>query len=301
MFDWPLVNPSMKHIMVRLLAARRAFGLLSKIPPTTAVVFVHGFWGKPRSTWVDFSSFIEQNAKWDNCDIYFYGHWSNKQVRSLADNFLPFLRGVAAGGNQLVASSAAYPSGLLSIFGPGMAFWVARGAEGYKRIVLVGHSAGALIIRETVNLIINEMEEAHTSGKAQVDPKDQMILDAKVRFFAPAHKGLLGAGVLGIAQNVPVLDIIPALCLEWNPLYQNIARQVVVNDIEKETEKFWNAYQLPALNTLSVFGGDDQIVNIGRYEGYELKERLKSDQNHTSICKPRLGFPFPEEFVADVL
>src|SRR5882757_3750395 len=87
----------MNHIPISLTHDRRAFGLLSRRPPSTVVIFVHGFWGKPRSTWVDFAHLIEKDEKWDECDLFFYGHRSNKQVRPLADKFLSFLTDVVTG------------------------------------------------------------------------------------------------------------------------------------------------------------------------------------------------------------
>jgi hypothetical protein len=298
--DLPLRKSPVKHLTVALKDDRRGLALLSKLPPSIALIFVHGFWGKPRSTWVDFCNLIEDDPKWNDCDVYFYGHRSNKQVRTLADKFLPFLQAVAAGGRQVLGSAATFPSNSPSLFGPGATFWSNRGTEPYKRIILVGHSAGALIIRETLNLIINSALQSRQKGKLKVSVGEQMILDSKVRFFAPAHKGFLGAGILGVAQNVPVIDIIPTLCLQWNPLYQNIAKQVVVQAIQDETEKFWKAYKISALNALSVFGQNEQIVNIGKYS-HEAKERTEPGKHHTSICKPRPDFLFPVGFVTDVI
>jgi triacylglycerol esterase/lipase EstA (alpha/beta hydrolase family) len=292
----------MKHLKFKLQQDPGAFALLSKLPPKTAVVFVHGFWGKPRSTWVDFPNYIEQKPQWNECDLYFYGYRSNKQVRSLADDFLPFLRSVADGNVPLAMNSDYLPSGDLSLVVARLNFLRKRGFPGYAKLVLVGHSAGAVIIRETLLLIINEINAAQKKEKTKkVDARDQKILESRVRFFAPAHKGFQGAGILGIAQRLPVIEIIPVLCLAWNPLYQNLSRGTVLKDIEEETERLWNADKFPALNTLSLFGRDEEIVQIGRYQGYEDMEKTEPQQAHQSISKPRRGFTLPLEFVTDAL
>ena len=291
----------MKHLPISLKQDRRALGLISKRPPSTAIVFVHGFWGKPRSTWVDFVNLIEKDEKWDDCDLFFYGHRSNKQVRPLADKFLPFLTELATGRESGVMTTPfiAPSSTSTTLFGTTADFWNTRGTSPYKQIVLVGHSAGALIIRETVCLVAGS---AQSSEDSKTEPKasNAMVLHSHVRFFAPAHRGLLGAGLLGIAKGISKIDLVTALCLEWNPLYKNIEKQTVVDDIKNETEKLWKEHKYPALNAFSVFGSDETIVNIGKYD-HEDKEKMLDHQTHTSICKPRPDFPFPVEFVADVI
>jgi pimeloyl-ACP methyl ester carboxylesterase len=291
----------MKHIPIGLKQDRRALGLLSKRPPSTAIVFVHGFWGKPRSTWVDFVNLIEKDEKWDNCDLFFYGHRSNKQVRPLADKLLPFLTELATRRESGVMTTPfiAPSSTSTTLFGTTADFWNTRGTSPYKQIVLVGHSAGALIIRETLCLAARSPEGGEDS-KTELTAIDAMLLQSHVRFFAPAHRGLLGAGLLGIAKSVPMIDLVPALILEWNPLYKNIEKQMVVDDIKSETERLWKEHKYPALKALSVFGHNETIVNIGKYD-HEDKEKTLDHQTHTSVCKPRPDFPFPVEFVADVI
>jgi hypothetical protein len=291
----------MNHIPISLKQDRRGLALLSKQPPSTAVVFVHGFWGKPRSTWVDFVNLIEKDEKWNNCDLFFYGHRSNKQVRPLADKFLPFLTELATRRESGVMTTPfiAPSSTSTTLFGTTADFWNTRGTSPYKQIVLVGHSAGALIIRETLCLAASSLQSGE-DGKTKPTASDTMLLHSHVRFFAPAHRGLLGAGLLGIAKSVSIIDLVPALRLEWNPLYKNIEKQTVVDDIKNETERLWKEHRYPALKAFSVFGNDETIVNIGKYD-HEDKEKTIDHQTHTSICKPRPDFPFPLEFVADVI
>lgn len=291
----------MKHLPISLKQDRRALGLVSKRPPNTAIVFVHGFWGKPRSTWVDFVNLIEKDETWDDCDLFFYGHRSNKQVRPLADKFLLFLNELTTGRESSVMTTPfiAPSSTSATLFGTTNDFWNTRGTSPYKQIVLVGHSAGALIIRETVCLAASSAQ-SNEGSKTKPRASGAMVLHSRVRFFAPAHRGLLGAGLLGIAKGISKIDLVTALCLEWNPLYKNIEKQTVVDDIKNETERLWKEYKYPALKAFSVFGNDETIVNIGKYD-HEDKEKTLDHQSHTSICKPRPDFPFPVEFVADVI
>ncbi|MGB8473768.1 MAG: hypothetical protein WCE61_06745 [Candidatus Acidiferrum sp.] len=187
-----------------------------------------------------------------------------------------------------------------TLFGTTADFWNARGNSPYKKVILVGHSAGALIIRETICLAVSSSKGTEENKSVELKASDQMILQSKVRFFAPAHRGLLGAGLVGIAKNMPITDIVHALCLEWNPLYKNIEGQTVVDDIQKETEKLWKEHEYTALKTFSVFGDDEYIVNIGKYD-HEDKEKTLEHHTHGSICKPRPDFPFPVEFITHVI
>jgi hypothetical protein len=289
----------MKHILIGLKQDRRALGLLSKRPPSTAIVFNHGFWGKPRSTWVDFVNLIEEDERWDDCDLFFYGHRSNKQVRPLADKFLPFLTELATRRESGVISTPFIaPSSIgTTLFGPSADFWNTRGTSPYKQMILVAHSAGALIIREALCLVAG-LERGIEGSKTEPSASDAMMLQSIVRFFAPAHRGFLGAGLLGIVKGISKIDLVTALCLEWNPLYKNIEKQTVLDDLKKETETLWEEYKYPALKALSAFGSEETIVNIGKYD-HEDKEKTLDRQTHTSICKPRHDFLFPVEFIAD--
>jgi triacylglycerol esterase/lipase EstA (alpha/beta hydrolase family) len=92
-----------------------------------------------------------------------------------------------------VAKPFTFPSAINSIFGPSAAFWTNRGRNPYQSTVLVGHSAGGLIIRETINLIVNAFEQDKNAGGHGLSTGQMMVLKSKVRFFAPAHRGFQGS------------------------------------------------------------------------------------------------------------
>jgi hypothetical protein len=85
----------MEHFPVSLEVSRGAYGLLAKKAPSTGVIFVHGFQGNPRATWIDFQGLVEeignQRALWSEADLFFYAYRSRVQIRPLAEDFVKFL------------------------------------------------------------------------------------------------------------------------------------------------------------------------------------------------------------------
>lgn len=77
-----LAKGTMRHFPVKLKSSFGSFGLLTRNPPEATVIFVHGFGGTPRGTWVDFEHLIDElDAKfpaWGDCDLLFYGYHSYK-------------------------------------------------------------------------------------------------------------------------------------------------------------------------------------------------------------------------------
>ena len=180
---------------------------------------------------------------------------------------------------------------------------MSRGAVQYKQLVLVGHSTGAVIVREVVlqNAKHAELEkELISSGLEIVLPR------ASLRLFAPAHLGVIESGNLGIAMGIPVIDRIFGLYLRSNPLYQNLHQQsATLTNLRRDTEALWakNA-EVTALKATMFFGQHEDVVEIGGYSHDEFygaaqgQKYVEPNHNHCSICKPSARFVKPLEFVA---
>lgn len=146
----------MIHVPVKLKVGNRSFGLLTRKSPEAIAVFVHGFDGSPRATWIDFEHLIDElGAKypaWSDCDLLFYGYGNYKQFPVLAQEFLDFLDIVAVGNvTSLFDVTFRLPS-TNELSSPFLAtLWKPR-EKPYKRLVLVGHSTGGVIIREAIRL-----------------------------------------------------------------------------------------------------------------------------------------------------
>jgi hypothetical protein len=294
----------MSHFPVRLERPRGAMALLA-LEPETAVIFVHGFLGDPRATWIDFQNLVddldEQRPIWSKCDLFFYHYRSKEQIGPLAEDFYNFLKA----DYRLVSYASILPSSLR------VSSRVGRRVARYKSLVLVGHSAGAVIIRDVVlqNLKGSELQEKLSSWQPLQTPSDdleRLIPQAELRLFAPAHLGVLGAGILGVAQSVRYLDKILEAYLRWNSLYQNLrSKSATLVNLQRETEALLSKYPaIKALKASMLFGQQEYVVEVGGYSQDEFygatpgHKHFEPNQNHVTVCKPCGSYRRPIEFVA---
>ena len=191
------------HFPVRLQTSARSFALLSPKTPESGVIFVHGFKGNPSTTWVDFEHLVDGIEKyrdsWGKCDLFFYGYASHNQIRPLAESFLEFLKYVATRNEQrLIKSDLPLPSVIENVSAIPTGLLSQRGKAKYRNLTLVGHSTGAVIIRQAILLHLKQVRTERPDFAAWVadqktpdapDFGDQLIVRAFVRLFAPAHLG----------------------------------------------------------------------------------------------------------------
>src|SRR5512134_2486935 len=178
------------------LGPPNSFALLSTDDTTKRVViFVHGFMGKPGSTWIDFPG---QAAKWtkDNwwktSDLFFYAYPSVKQATFFSAKALyGWLKQIFPTPNSkcFQLTGVDIPAAYFDLtYDP-----LVRAAPAkYDEIVLVGHSEGGLILRQVAILLTKDA----TAGPA--------FHKAKVRLFAPALFGPSPSGFLGVLARTPI-------------------------------------------------------------------------------------------------
>jgi pimeloyl-ACP methyl ester carboxylesterase len=306
----------MEHFPVRLQGSEKGFALLARKPPESAVVFVHGFGGhgfggSPTTTWVGFEHLIDQleelRAEWSRFDLFFYGYRSHNQIAPLGEDLVRFISAVAARNERLTLQiEFALPSSSEKMYGSSLSLSLARGTDPYKSLFLVGHSTGALLIREAVLLKLKEIASSgcdltawFANALRPVDRgyADQLVARAFLRFFAPAHLGVMAAGLLGAASSLPRIEKIVEAYLRCNPLYQNLRPgSPTLVDLRKETETLYEKHKIQALKALSVFGDKEDVVFIGSY-CHDEQLPTERGHTHTSICKPTRQYVKPLEFV----
>jgi len=303
----------MQHFPVSLQGNRGAFVLLSHRPPVAAVIFVHGFFGDPRTTWVDFEHLVDSSPIWSEYDLYFYAYRSRNQIVPLAEEFGQFLTSIARAKEQAVVGAGffATASKSLSLFSTPLSFWENRGNTPYNYLISVGHSTGAVIIREVMRQKITRLAESKGDldvwmrtgkEKKEEDPDypDRLILRSSLRFFAPAHRGVLAAGTLGLVRSLPIIRGITGAYLRSNPLYQNLRHDSpTILDLKEATEELWKQYKFAALKASSLFGTNEEIVYVGGYS-HDEEVPTVSGHDHVSVCKPRPDYLKPLEFVTHV-
>ena len=132
--------------------------------------------------------------------------------------------------------------------------------------------------------------------KKDMKVAEHLITTSRLRFFAPAHLGVLAAGKLGVAMSVPILDRMVGAYLGSNPLFQNLRHDSpTILDLRKATEQLYEQHKISALRACSLFGTHEEMVYVGAY-AHDEKTRIEPDHYHQSICKPNIGYLKPLEF-----
>jgi pimeloyl-ACP methyl ester carboxylesterase len=260
---------------------------------TPCIIFVHGFWGDSRSTWIDFQHLVDdfdgQSPLWSRCDLFFYCYRSRDQIASLAEDFYSFIKN----DYQRLQFQAILPSSLR------LSSQLSRGAVQYKQLVLVGHSAGAVIIREVVLQSAKHagLEGAQSTWSAAIG-LETLMPRASLRLFAPAHLGAIVSGKIGFVISLPLLDQISTPLLRSIPLYQNLHPQsATLVNLQRETEALWaNHHEALSLKVSMLFGQHEDMVESRGYSHDEVY--VEPDHGHWSICEPSVTFVKPLEFVA---
>jgi hypothetical protein len=185
-----------------------------------------------------------------------------------------------------------------------------RGKERYRNLFLVGHSTGSVVIREAIRLKLREITaKGHdlTAWFAQeLRPADPEYADwliarafagAFLRLFAPAHRGVMAAGLLGAVTSLPRIEKIVDAYLRCNPLYQNLKPgSPTLVDLQTETETLYEKHKVQALKAVSLFGEKEDVVFTGSY-CHDEQLPTEKGHSHTSICKPTRQYVKPLEFV----
>jgi hypothetical protein len=271
-----------------------------------AVVFVHGFLGGARSTWIDFHNLVDDlpahERLWSKCNLFFFDYESRDQIAPLTESLRAFLR------------RGAFDYIYQSVLPSSMKLWAWYTTSLYKQLILVGHSTGAVIIRDLIVQILKTHDikgslKSWVLHEQSTRELEILLPQASLCFFAPAHLGAMEAGKLGVAKSVPLLDRLLWAYMRSNPLYWNLRPgSPTLLNLQRETESLYSKYPaVPALKASMLFGQHEEIVELGgylhdEYYGVEPGEkRTEPGHNHTSICKPSPTFTTPLEFVAEAL
>jgi pimeloyl-ACP methyl ester carboxylesterase len=287
------------HVPVSIPGRDRAYALLAQ-RPKKAVVFVHGFLGDARKTWSNFQGLIDEFQPtfpdWEKSDLFFYSYPSRGQIKPLAEQFRVFLDEIFP---TIDNGSRFFPPRrqpqMYTLPSGRMLTASIENEEPYDRLILVGHSTGALLIRE---MVLQELR-SRSLNQSKVKTGESFILDASLRLFAPAHRGALCAGTVGALFHLPVSEWLLSLMLKSNALFVSLqSGSPAIEDLRRETEQFQDEYHnaLTALVAISLFGSNDTIVYIGKYKG-DLECPTEPGHSHSSICKPNNSYSKPLEFV----
>ena len=269
----------------------KSYALLSKAQGVdTAVIVVHGFGGKPTSTWRNFQGLVDEYSAeytwWATSDLFFYAYESlHTPIRRNAVLLGEFVESVWRDRWQ----GADSPDGNMK----------------YKDLIFAGHSEGGVVIRrlildryqaiklavETANpgIDANAMKAAVKSGL-----DSDFVLASYLRLFAPACMGTNFSSWVGFFSSFSLLvSAMTASSLVRNELRPE---SPVLDKLKLGTEQAHAEFrEIRSLYTRPVFGVPDQIVYSESYQGE--KPLWDEGYDHFGVCKPDYTHKGPLEFV----
>jgi hypothetical protein len=263
---------------------RKSYALvLADQKADTMVIFVHGFAGKPTSTWLDFHTLAKVCSAtypwWEKCDLFFYSYESMRTAIGVnAQTFGKFIDHVlskdATGSPRFPASSG----------------------EPHARLVFVGHSEGAVVIRRLVLDRLNAIEKANDKEDfIRRAAKADIVLNSQLRLFGPACMGTNFSSLLGFATSLSSLVYaIASSSLVRNELRPNSA---ILRPIETQTENASAKFkEVSGFTAKVLFGNPDQVVNTASYKCDQIE--YADGRDHSSVCKPDFKYLRPLEFIS---
>jgi hypothetical protein len=253
----------------------------------TAVIFVHGFGGKPTSTWINFHTLVDEYSTrypwWAQSDMFFFSYDSlHTPIRRNAQSLFSFIETVWNGK---------WPGATPNII--------------YKYLILVGHSEGGVVIRRLVldryESIKQKIELSNpNAGAAELRAavksglESDFVMTSSLCLFAPACMGTNFSSWLGFfASFSHFVSAIAASALVRNEL---MPKSPVLDNLREGTEAAHAEFkQVHSLFTRPLFGVPDQVVFSESYRGEE--PFWDDGYDHFSVCKPTYTHPRPLEFV----
>jgi pimeloyl-ACP methyl ester carboxylesterase len=265
-------------------------------PVETAVVFVHGFLGDAYLTWVDFQSRIDQESWWESVDLYFLDYDSfGESVGHSADVLSRLVERLGkAPADWFEVSAESLPREIRDSLGP---FRLRSGATEYKQLVLVGHSLGGVVLRQTI-LSYAKRYIARLEEPGAVGVPVPIMLEAPLRLFAPAISGARTAGIAGIVMRLGGIRGFARAWLGGSPSYAELQPDGgVVGPLREETQTL--ATRFPDFKAFRAdvlwAGRDDFVVDREYFRDHSCGRAEGKD--HVSVCKPCLGYRQPLDLV----
>jgi pimeloyl-ACP methyl ester carboxylesterase len=233
-------------------------------PGRKLVVFVHGFRGKALSTWDNFATLIQRRLKFADYDVIFYGYDGFRVSASLSGaNVHDFLQKFLSDPPRSINRTLEPSEHRAATFG-------------YDKVMLVGHSLGAVVLRRAVL-------DAQRAGRAWVSR-------VELAFFAPAH---MGADIVELASQV--ITGIPYVGKLLNAGIR--VRGSVLNDLKPgsdmlklllaDTQTAAAAGVTYVAAKVVWFGEHENVVSTVRFGPDPVPGPAIPKKDHLSVCKPK--------------
>jgi pimeloyl-ACP methyl ester carboxylesterase len=242
------------------------------------VVFVHGYRGLSFSSWGRFPSILADEPSFRGKDLIFYGYPSQESPLASAASVLgAFLRCLVEHPKLIIGRAFERSS-------------LRREKFEVQRVLLVGHSLGAVISRKA-------LLAGYIHGESWIS-KVRMV------FFAPAHNGSRHtAGLFSDETNSHLIASALRLAARFSPPLSQLARgsedlMSLRNGVEQAVSD-----GAVALLPLAIFHAESEnIVEVEDPPFLSADPRAATivDCGHSTVCKPSRGFREPANRVIDV-
>jgi len=268
-----------KHLS-SLVRSRRSYARLSTNNETDAcVVFVHGFIGDVVKTWGQFPDLCDSELpkdadRWARMDLYFYDYGAEKD----------FVKRSAEGLDKFLGSI--FPRPDMTRFGlsePDRSAirdpWLP-----YNRLILVGHSLGAVVIRECLE---NRLRPSSLETPAWTSA-------CELHLFAAAHSGFKFSGWKGLVYRLGprYITSIPTIMRAFDDLQE---KSGTLTDLGRRTQDL--ALKHPQVAALLIYGSEEDVVIPAEFDCDPAPMTWVDKYDHVGICKPDKGFTDPLDFV----
>jgi pimeloyl-ACP methyl ester carboxylesterase len=271
-----------KHLRALLQGQKSYARLSTHAGAETCIVFVHGFFGNVTTTWEYFPDLCDnENVPGadilEQSDLYFFDYPAHKAfVKESANRLAQFL-------------GCLFPEPAMDLFyfreedrrsirEP----WLA-----YRRLLLVGHSLGAVVVRECIE------NQFRAFSSHQPPP---WISICEIRLFAAAHLGFKPSGFKELLFKLAPREFtsLPAIWRAYSDLQSTSS---VLVDLKKRTEKLAAVRpELKCTSALLLYGTREDVVVPGDFDcDYTIE--WQDDSNHTQVCKPAEDFTNPLRFI----
>jgi len=229
-----------------------AFYSLKK--PDKLVVFVHGFQGTSIGTWNNFSKLTTEDQDFSTTDILYYGYDSlNGQAYDQSLEFLKFLNRYSTPDTQK-----------LTLHSPGK----------YKKIIIVAHSLGALVVRYA---LLDAIKDSYPWRNL-----------CKLVLFAPAHNGARIQNL--VMMSLPSFTkVIGGIAMFFKPILHDLSiGSPAIEDIRKQTDYYKNSPEHNLLSALTIHAHGDLVVQNSSYCFDEKHPKSPvRESSHMKVCKPK--------------
>lgn len=287
-----------RHYSHTLESFRDSYVLIS--PSETAdcaIVFVHGYGGDSYGTWSRFQLMVgdfESCAEfYSSCDLFFFQYPSRDEWISVStERLLRFIDELILEPDPAHFTEDAGPI-VVEFKQAGnkpLTYSVLPATRRYKRIILVGHSEGAVLIRNGVIKRLKNKRLKLTHWRQR-----KLLLQSQLTLFAPAIGGFVPSGLLGILKGMPFFGRVLNAVSSYSPAYQDLSGGHFLQDLRTQTEEAQKKNNYRALRADIVWGNSDRIVHPTKYDA-DSEEFV--DGGHIQICKPDQNYVYPIQFVA---